>query len=586
MRGRRLVRRMLPAVVAIALAAGCADIPSSGPVTKVADDDGLGQSAVRYAPARPAPGASPDQIVRGFLDAMLAYPTSSRTASSFLTPAAARGWSPSSQVRVYSRPEVEGAQRPGAPGAGNDPDVDADGQVTVRLGFTEDAQLDRQGRYTGIGSPTSVTYTLGQVDGQWRITDPQDGLLVSSKFFIDYFRSFDLYFFDRPGLRLVPEPVYLVAGDQLATSLLTSLAGGPSPAARQATRTYVPGRTSLRPSVPVTDGLADVEFTDDFSELTSSAADHLSAQVVWTLRQVQGVETVQVVGGATALSAGGDEAQPVQAWGGFGPSTARGRPYAVIDDRVVEIDDAGTDPISGTWGDDARGVERIAVAESGVAGVLPGGRSLRVTARDGRSPRTIRGSGIVGPAWDPDGRLWVVDRPAGAVRVRIADERGAREIAGDGLEALDVTAFAVSPDGTRYAASVQGDSGGEMYVGRVLRDVTDRVTGLGAPQRVATTVPDPRAVSWSTTTDLSFLADSQAGAQVYSVSIDGSATTSDVSRSGALLPDVGVVSLVVGPGRSPALYATDVADRLLYLPPGGSWRVLDTPPVTALTIGR
>lgn len=586
MSARTLLRRLVPALVAIALVAGCADIPSSGPVIKVADDDGLGQSAVRYAPARPAPGASPDQIVRGFLDAMLAYPTSSRTASSFLTPAAARGWSPSSQVRIYSRPEVSGAQQPGAPGAGNDPDVDADGQVTVRLGFTEDAQLDRQGRYTGIGSSASVTYTLGQVDGQWRITDPQDGLLVSSTFFTDYFRSFDLYFFDRPGRRLVPEPVYLVAGDQLATSLLTSLAGGPSVADRESTRTYVPSRTTLRPSVPVTDGLADVEFTDDFSDLTPSTADHLSAQVVWTLRQVPGVETVQVVGGATALTAGGDEAQPVQAWGGFGPSTARGRPYAVVDGRVVEIDDASIDPISGSWGDDARGVERIAVAESGVAGVLPGGRSLRVTDRDGGSPRTIRGTRVVGPAWDPDGRLWIVDRPSTGVRVRVADQRDVREIGAGGLSALDVTGFAVSPDATRYAVSVQGAAGGELYVGRVLRDVTDRVTGLGAPQRVTTTVPDPRAVSWSSTTELSFLGDSQAGAQVYSVSIDGSVTTSDVSRSGALLPDVGVVSLVVGPGSTPALYATDAADRLLYLPPDGSWRVLDTPPVTALTIGR
>ncbi len=582
--GRNLVAGVASVVAAVVLA-GCAGIPSSGPVVKVADDGDLGQSAVRYAPARPQPGATPEQVVRGFLDAMLAFPSSSRTASAFLTPEAASGWAPTSQVRVYSQSAVS-ATPPSS--ARNDPDDQVAGRVSVRLGFIEDAQLDQQGRYTGVGRPRSLSYSLEQVDGEWRITDPQDGLLVTRKFFTDYFRSFDLYFFDRPGRRLVPDPVYLVVGDRLATSLVSSLAGGPASSAREATRTYVPSRTVLRPSVPVSSrGVADVEFTDDFADLSGAARDRLSAQVVWTLRQVPGIEAVQLVGGTTALSAGGDEAQPVQAWGGFGPSTARGRAYAVVDDRVVEVADGQIEPISGSWGRDARGAERVAVAESGVAGVLPGGDAVRLTTRQGTRPRTIGGNGLIAPDWDPDGKLWLVDRSAGATRVRVVDgSADERPLDVRGVAALDVDDFRISPDGTRYAVTATGPAGGEIYVGRVLRDVTDQVMGLGDPVRVPTTVASPRSASWSSTTELSFLGDSQAGVQVYQVAIDGSSTTSEVSRSGSLLPDVGASTLAIGQGRSEFLYVTGRDGALYYLPPGGSWRALETPPVSALATGR
>lgn len=578
------MRWLVAVVVALAVASGCAAIPRSGPVTRVADEGDLGQSAVRYAPARPLPGASPAQIVRGYLDAMLAFPTSSRTASTFLTREAARTWSSSSQVRIYSQPEVAGSQEPSIR---DDPREQPSGPVTVQVGFTEDARLDRQGRYTGIASPSAITYTLEQVDGEWRITDPQDGLLVNRKFFTDYFRSFNLYFFDRPGRRLMPDPVYVVVGDQLATTLVASLAGGPAQSAEESARTYLPPQPSLRPSVPVSGtGVADVEFTDDLSDLSGSARDHVSAQVVWTLRQVPEIEGVQIVGGPTVLTAGGDEVQPVQAWGGYGPSTARGRAYAVVDDKVVEIDDGETQPISGAWGRSARGAQFVAVSESGIAGVLPGRAAVRLTTREGSSARTIRGNDVIGPDWDSDGRLWLVDRAEDSTRVRVVTGEDDNVIDPGGLAALDVDTFKLSPDGTRYAVSAAGPGGSELHVGPVLRDVQDRVMGLGPATRVVTTAQQPRSASWSSGTELSFLGDSEVGVQVYQVSIDGSQTTSEVSRSGSLLPDVGADTLAIDASGSRVLYVTDNRERLWFLPIGGSWRQIQKPEVTALTFGR
>ena len=56
------MKRTIAFLVAGVLMAGCAGIPSSGPVERVADDSGPSQSTVRYAPVGPSRGASPQQI--------------------------------------------------------------------------------------------------------------------------------------------------------------------------------------------------------------------------------------------------------------------------------------------------------------------------------------------------------------------------------------------------------------------------------------------------------------------------------------------------------------------------------------------
>src|SRR4051794_17819196 len=92
------------AVLVVLAVSACAGIPSSGPVTRVEDDQGLDGSTVRYSPAGPVEGGTPEQIVRGFLDAMLAYPTSTRTAAAFLAPESAKKWNPATRLSVYSAP--------------------------------------------------------------------------------------------------------------------------------------------------------------------------------------------------------------------------------------------------------------------------------------------------------------------------------------------------------------------------------------------------------------------------------------------------------------------------------------------------
>ncbi len=572
------MRRVLGGLVALLLVGACGAIPTSGPVTRVADDKGLGESTVRYAPGKPSAGATPEEIVLGYVDAMLAFPVSTATASAFLTPAAAEKWRPLDGVRVYSNPSVSAPVPDRSSGTTGEATGD---RVVVRLSATQVARLDRQGRYTRLNGDSELTYVLQKVKGEWRIATPQSGMLVSNKYFTDYFRPFDIYMFDRPGRRLIPVPVQLAVGDQLATSLVASLAQGPVKGLDDLTRTYVPDLDTLSPSVPVSDGVADVQFDEEVRTMSESARDHLSAQIVWTLRQVQGIKGVRLTGGATVLSPSGLPIQPIGSWGAYGPSTAGARAFALSGNRAVQIEDGRITPLTGAWGRDARGAVSIAVSDAGVAGVLAGSDRVRVTNRAGTAARTFSGNQFVTPRWDRDGLLWLVDRAGGNTRVRVVRDDTMTELPIGSLAGRDVSTFSLSPGGSRFAVTTND----AVYVGYIERNDKNQLLRLTDPQRLTVDAATPTSAVWASDTQLAYLAGSKISRQVQFIRIDGSA--GDKAESGgALLPDVGANDLVLGAGDPAVRYATDSRQRVWYLPPRGAWHVVKSAKVTGLTSGH
>lgn len=570
------MKRLLASAAVTTMLAGCAGIPSSGPVERVADDRGLEQSTVRYAPVGPPRGASPQQIVRGYLDAMLAYPVSTGTAALYLTPDAAKEWRSSEGVTVYVTPRVtlpEGND-------GSDPDA-----VSVELETDEVARLDRQGHYTRSTKNPRRTYRLERVDGQWRIANPQSGVMVTRTYYGSYFRPFSLYFFDASGERLVPDLVHLAVGDQLATGLVTALARGPG-RTPGTLRTYVPEAAALRPTVTVgEERVADVEFSTSLTKLSAAARDRLAAQIVWTLRSVPGLRGLRIFGGTAILSSRGERVHPVDSWGGFGPPAAKNHTYAIVDDKLVEIDDVTVEPVTGAWGRDAGGAVEAAVSDDSVAAVLAGRDRVRLTDRAGRNPLDIDGAGFIAPWWDFDDRLWLIDRSGGSSRVRLVEDRRTRTISIGGLRRLTVRSFALSPDGARYAVTA-GDGGGQaLYVGSVRRDNGDRLTSLGDPRRLSIGVADPHSVDWISTTRLGFLGASEAGVQLYDVALDGTDVLGGDTGAGPLLPDIDARVLTGRTGEDSPRWVLDGRSRLWHRPPDGSWRLIDDRRFSGLSTG-
>lgn len=572
---RRL--RLVAAAVGLVVAAGCSGIPTGGTVQQVREDDDLGQSTVRYAPAPPSPDATPQQVVSGYLDAMLAFPPSTGVAEQYLTQGAAERWNPAAATHVYRDPVVSAVR-------GERRDDGMEVELTAR-GVLD---LDARGRVQPAASAERRSFGLQQVDGQWRISAPPEGLLVTEKFYVDYYRAFPVFFFDRSGERLVPSVVHLPAGEQLATSLVTSLARGPSDSTAQL-RTYVPGLGDLRPSVPVdADGVAEVDLGPEAAQLSVADQGRLVAQLVWTLSQVRDVTGVRVTAGATVLTPRGQRVQPVGSWRRYVPRAVESGPFAVLDGEdpaVVEIVGSTTRPVPEAWGVDPDETAAIDVGTSRVATLSRSGDALVVRRTSGEDRVEIAVADLVSARWLPDDVLVVVDRPGGVARVRVVEPDATRSLPSASLASLDVTSFALSPDGSRYAITTAGaddGTGSRVRIGAVQRSADDRVVGLGASVALRWDVGRPASVAWVDGARLAFLGDTDLGRQVFEGMADGTELEGGGAGGAPVLPDVGARTLVVAGEQR---WAVDRRDRLWYLGPGATWTRLGVGAVSTLSPG-
>src|SRR5690606_34028932 len=146
----------------VLLVAGCASLPRSGRVT-ASDPDLPAPQPVGFLARGPQPGASPEEIVDGFLAASAAgYSDDFVVARTFLTGAAADTWQPLAQVRVYDEePELTRSD---------------DGGVHLSVGAA--ASVDGAGRYTEASEDATIDadFTLARnARGEWRIAGLDDG---------------------------------------------------------------------------------------------------------------------------------------------------------------------------------------------------------------------------------------------------------------------------------------------------------------------------------------------------------------------------------------------------------------------------
>ena len=77
-------------------------MPTSGPVEKIEGQQPECTNCINVDVAPPAFGASPEQIVEGYLRANSNFQPAYAVARQFLTKAAAERWSPEDGVQIYS----------------------------------------------------------------------------------------------------------------------------------------------------------------------------------------------------------------------------------------------------------------------------------------------------------------------------------------------------------------------------------------------------------------------------------------------------------------------------------------------------
>ena len=521
-----MTRRLLLALFAAALLpafTACVGMPTSGQVVEAGPSRQTTRvPGISIDPRPPQAGASPTEIVQGFLDAMLATPIQTRSAQQFLTEGARSSWNPAASTVVYAE---KGAARGGPTG--------------VSVGLTGAYRLDGRGAWQGAvpAAESELSFSLSLEGGQWRIASAPNALIVPVSWFEARFTQLSLYFFDPTGQVLVPEPVFVPRGNQLATTLVRDLVVGPPPELAGVVRSFLPPGVGEGLSVPVdADGTADITLTgpDAPGQPTPQGLTLLTAQLGWTLRQDPSVSAIRLsIGGRTVQLPGGRSEFSVSDGPEYDPAGYQTSAQMFgLDDhgRLVSGQPPKLAPVSGIFGTRSAGLRSVAVDLDGerAAGVSTDGTAVRTAAvRGGDTITTVAtGSDLLRPAWDVAGRLWLVDRTAEGAQVSYVDADGTLHVVrAPGLTGTNVMRFLVSRDGTRLVAVVRDDGRDRLVVSRLRSDEEGRVVAATRARQISpveTTQMRIKDIAWANPTTVLLLHRLSGATQLRPTAVDGS----------------------------------------------------------------
>ena len=566
---------LLATILAMCLVTGCVSLPDSGTVRTAPVGSRAAEANVPFFdPPGPRPDHTPVQIVRGFLDAMTANPLTTAVAREYLTDEASNSWAPETRTLIYGSSTL----------------VSADDSVTMQ--FASVAALDGRGEWLGPteGGRYVQRITMVREKGEWRISNPPDALIVPETYFESRFRQFSLYFFDKSAQVLVPEPVYLPSGEQTPTLLTRGLLEGPDQELLGVTRTFIPASAKIDLSVPVSSaGVAVVPFSDDILDLDPERLRLISAQVLWTLRQVVGVQAVQfTVDGSPVEVPGVGTTQEVGSWAEYDPRVrwASEELFGLRDDRVVTLVDGEPRRISGLFGTEPLGLRTIAVdlPAGQVAGVTSGGTSVLVAPRS-RKPGTVptradadtifsAGTDLLQPAWDLYGQVWLVDNTADGAVLSVVRPGAVTAFEAPGISGRAVKEFELSRDGTRLVAVISGTGGDRLVVARVMRDESGRVRKVGPAENLPVgdiDLREIRDVAWRSPESVALLSGPETGlSQVIIASVDGSTALSDLASNPEVFRSE-AARIVTSPSEGAPLYVGTISGQLFELASNGRW---------------
>jgi len=542
-------------VVLLPLLAGCATIPTSGPIQQgVEVGVGTTDQVIRVIARPPQPDMTPAEVVSGFLQASASFEDDHAIAREYLTPQAAVTWDPAARVSVY-----DGV-----------PTIVPDGVSAVDMTATRVGSIDSDGRYEVAPPASLIAFSIDMtfIDGNWRIATPPPGLLLSRSDVERAFRAFEVYFLDPTFTSLVPDPRYFaVDGPTPATALTRALLEGPTEWLAPAVRTAFPDGTALAvDAVPVIDGVARVDLDPQVRLADEQTRQALSAQLTWTLRQVPGVRFLDLNAGGQVLDVGGaDNPQPMDTWSAYDPNAMPGgtTPLGVLSGRVIDLASTPPLPVPGSAGLGSPPLDGIALTLLGTSAagldaearlwrgpIQPGARLIEVLDEPGQSrPSFGRGE----DAWvvGPDGILRRVDPQGVATVVQV-----------DGLRPkTQLESVSVSRDGTRIALTVR--RGPRTFVMLAVITVREGTARVESPVRVDNRLTTVSDVAWADDDRLVALGVEGAGAvAVYEI---------DLSRwqLRSLGAPPGAVRIAAAPG-APILAATE--DQRIWEYTSGPWR--------------
>lgn len=560
--------RRWPLLAALLLLPACGltlpeGVRSAGDVQPVRDEP----AALRVIAPGPQAGASPTEIVNGFLRAQASPADDHAVARQFLAPGTQ--WDDEQGVLVYRSRRFL---------------ADDDGDpLTFDVRFDATARIEATGAFVLDDEQVPAPYVVAQQPGgEFRLTSVPNGLHLSDADRTRSFRPYDVYFLARgldgaPTGRLVADRVFLPVTAPRAPALVNALLLGPTLPLSAAVDTAVPRMTEPVSAATVADGVVTVDLPRALEKLDTRQRQRLSAQFAYTLLPTfTGVRLL--AGGRPFEVAGAGEVQTLDDWSAFDPAgVGPDAPLYYVQGRKLRSLD-GSLPASEATRVGPLGVDEVAVSPvGGVLGLVTrtavGVDELRIGPQTGPFGQPVfRRRSLGSLSWGPaEQGLWLLEQGATPnVCLFPAPGAPARPKPCDVTyqsppEAGPLSALRVSRDGARVALVFGTGVDRRLYVGRVVPGEGRLRLALGPdPRPVAPALTNVTDVAWESGTGLVVLAaatgrDTQVVA--WRVPVDGSSVPSAVQRQGIKGDAVGVAA---APDRSIVVSALDDDRPQLY----------------------
>ncbi len=503
---RRLCLFML-----VVLLSSCTAIPTEGPVEEVPLS--ANPAGIDIAPEPPEAGATPSRVIEGFLLAMTDPEGDYAIAREYLTQEAAQRWQPDEAV-VYDG-SVSG-------------DTDS-----AQIEGTQVGRLDASGHFSLNPGPLDVPLDLVQVNDQWRISSPPEGLLLSRYLFQRYYSTATIYFMSRAGQHVVPELIHLPNARLTPQAVVNSLLRGPTAGLRTTATTAVPeGVTLGNDGASVnSDGVVTVDLHGLDNRLSDDARRRLGAQVLWSLTSIERVTGLILTSDGASFALPGANAEGV-----LELATQQG--YQVLS-RASTVDLFGiregrpgrlnsTNTFL-TWANPGKAVSDLAVSSDATVGALitTDRTTILLGAPEGTWSQLSPGyTNLRSPQFVGDS-LWLLGDNQGQTSLLSVDSGGVvRNVATALPDGARLSDFAVSPTEARIAMIVDVGGRTQLGVATVRPGPLPRLGDWQALPLTAssgTTLTNYASLAWPDETAVAVIARAGEPTSVFTAEIDGSA---------------------------------------------------------------
>jgi hypothetical protein len=542
--------RALVAIVLVAALSGCATLPVSGPVrigpdlAQPSDDNSF-----YYSPSSPVDGATPTEILSGFLSAGTAPQNDYSIAREFLGESIRATWNPNQELLIQrATPRIT---------------VSENGTAFVEIEVS--ARIDANGRYETLPAGTTrvLDYTFAEEAGQFRLTSAPDVTMVIRPVFDVVFKSYSIYFLDKSKRTLVPELRWFPSNPATGTKLVNALLAGPSDWLADSVVSAIPSGTVLSlDAVTVQREVALVDLSARALVAGLSDRSLIKAQLFATLSQLPTITQVSVSIERSAQDI--PDSQVVVA------RSQAATLLGVGEEGLKALTGANQDATNaGLSFFGSRDVSNLAVSKSAgkLAAQTQNGISVTGLSNPGGTVEQVDSrSNLIAMDYDPIQNLWLVSNSQVSVN--------SVPIQASWLAGEQIVDFALSPEGSRVAVIVGGGSN-QVLVAGVVRDENGTPIRLSAPISIGADVDNPTKLAWFDSFTVAVLNSEPETANISLVSISGTTR---------VIQGVNDVKALVALGDGSSLYALKDSGELVVFR-GSFWSSIASG-ISAIAIAR